>query len=495
MIVIPLDIRKVLEKCKLTDPSLLKKRQVVYLKQYLEDIHAKTAVIEENYVDRDFVEDYAHYYSRCFTEYQKKCFRIHFFSESYNSSQIKRQLLKAKVEKISKFEKSYLGFMVLRPLKRTIIGRTCLVPYERLNGKREYLAMRDVNVSFFGRALKVRCMPYQEQDSAVAACATCALWSALQVTAAVFGHKEFSPGMVTATATEHGMSLSRSFPNRSGLCAQDMAYAVRHLGLDLVPISLEGVAPSVGYGQWMLRRILLGNLFAYLGLGIPIVLLGVIQSADGSVIGGHAVVVNGYRLADGQQGLPFKDLRIQKIYCHDDQYGPYMGLELRDSTTAVFNARWPESADGEPQPLFIPRHLFIPVYHKVRVSYEEVWSSVYEFDKPIRVVFGENIEWSISLTTSNKLKEEIRSCDDLSAAKKLMFIQKGFSRYVWKIEGNLRGRRTVLFCIDSTDSCQGLRVDYVVFFTEDIPMAISILPSTDSLLSNDLYLAVLRCAA
>lgn len=495
MTVIPIDLAKVLEICKLNRPSLFKKRQIDYLAQYLVDIHAKTAVIEEDYVDRDFVEDYAYYYSRCFAEYQKKCYRVHFFSEAYNANQIKRQLLKAKVEKGSKFEKSYLGFMVLRPLKKTIIGRTCLVPYERLNGKREYLALRDVKVSFFGRALNVRCMPYQEQDSAVAACATCALWSALQVTAAVFGHKEFSPGMVTATATEHGMSLLRSFPNRSGLCAQDMAYAVRHLGLDLVSISLEGVSPVVSYGAWMYRRILLGNLFAYLGLGVPIVLLGIIQLCDGRIVGGHAVVVNGYRLSDAQHGQSFKDLRIQKIYCHDDQYGPYMGLELRDTTTAVFNARWPEPGEGELNPIFIPKHLFIPVYHKVRVSYEEVWSSVYEFDKSIRIVLGESIEWSISLTTSNKLKEEIRSCDDLSPSKKLKFIQKGFSRYIWKIEGVLRGRRTVLFCLDSTDSCQGLRVDYVVFFTKDIPMVMSILPCTDSLLANDLYLAALACAA
>lgn len=54
--------------------------RVAYLNEYLEKLGAKTAIVEHQYIDRNFMDDYCGYYARCFNEYPKKCERIHFSS-------------------------------------------------------------------------------------------------------------------------------------------------------------------------------------------------------------------------------------------------------------------------------------------------------------------------------------------------------------------------------------------------------------------------------
>ena len=51
-----------------------------YMVRHLKYIGAKTWIIEENYVDKDYLIDYQKYYSRSFDEHGRFTTRIHFFS-------------------------------------------------------------------------------------------------------------------------------------------------------------------------------------------------------------------------------------------------------------------------------------------------------------------------------------------------------------------------------------------------------------------------------
>ena len=70
--------------------AILKKTQLGYLDGYFShsDIDAKTIVVENNYIDRDFLEDHAGYYARCFQEYERKCSRLHFFNVSFSKDDL-----------------------------------------------------------------------------------------------------------------------------------------------------------------------------------------------------------------------------------------------------------------------------------------------------------------------------------------------------------------------------------------------------------------------
>ena len=50
-----------------------------YLFKYLSELGAQTIVVENDYIDRDYLDDYAAYYARCFRRYNRHCRRLHFF--------------------------------------------------------------------------------------------------------------------------------------------------------------------------------------------------------------------------------------------------------------------------------------------------------------------------------------------------------------------------------------------------------------------------------
>ncbi|MGD9730294.1 MAG: hypothetical protein AB7V39_28490, partial [Nitrospiraceae bacterium] len=159
----------------------------IYFRDYFRALKAKTIVVEEHYVDRDYLEDFVGYYGRCFRPPGRYCVRIHFFRSSFAVEDLDNFLANQSNRKSflrSKFKsKQYLGFVVVKPLPKTFIGRTCLRTYPTASTGRHFPALRDYDVSLFGVSLTVRSLAFQEQDTEVARCATAALWSTFQGTA------------------------------------------------------------------------------------------------------------------------------------------------------------------------------------------------------------------------------------------------------------------------------------------------------------------------
>ena len=50
-----------------------------YLHEYLSEIDATTILLEPHYVDRHYLDEFAHYYSRSFHAPPAYCSRLHFF--------------------------------------------------------------------------------------------------------------------------------------------------------------------------------------------------------------------------------------------------------------------------------------------------------------------------------------------------------------------------------------------------------------------------------
>jgi len=99
------------------------------------DIAAKTIIAENNYIDRDFLEDYSSFHVRCFYPYRRACCRLHFFSSELTEDEINRALRSRFTKKLlRRIHDSYLGFVVVKPLPQTIIGRTCLETYSEDGG-------------------------------------------------------------------------------------------------------------------------------------------------------------------------------------------------------------------------------------------------------------------------------------------------------------------------------------------------------------------------
>ena len=51
-----------------------------YLSGYLQDLEAKTIIVEYEYTYGDYLDDFASYYVKCFHPYPRRCKRLHFFA-------------------------------------------------------------------------------------------------------------------------------------------------------------------------------------------------------------------------------------------------------------------------------------------------------------------------------------------------------------------------------------------------------------------------------
>src|SRR5690348_388338 len=88
-----------------------------YLYNYLSRLGARMIIVEPAYIDAGYLDDYAAYYVKCFKTYDRSCKRIHFFSAPLSADNFLR-LVDGKAPKaaLNRFTKSYLGFVVARPL-------------------------------------------------------------------------------------------------------------------------------------------------------------------------------------------------------------------------------------------------------------------------------------------------------------------------------------------------------------------------------------------
>lgn len=454
---------------------------------YLSEMKVATAVIETDYVDRDYLDDYVRFYSRCYMPYHRRCHRIHFFSAEYEKEFIERLLAQSDVrakegndgkagdDDFADFAKNYLGFVVIRPLPTGVVGRTCLKPYPNENGRR-YTVLCDVKVSFFGREFTIRCMPFIQQDASTAVCAGCALWSTFMVTAQLFQHRRYCPGCITELAIGHKLSEKRNFPN-DGLFIRDMVYAIRGVGLEPICLAADNKTSVDRVHQ-------LGSIYAYLSAGLPIVLTGALLHGDDSDEGEHAVVVNGYHMLEcsedeGENGSFLLSDRIDKIYVHDDQIGPgarmskpYADPRRRGLT---WTTDWRDGSTDKGNLRMEVHTLLIPAYHKIRVDFEMILNRVEEFENGLKKTLKQMSDdpkydrllpeefkgkvplWDIRLLTAKSFKQEIRQDDEsMTQDEKLEILKKGYPRFVWDVNLLMNGKREIRFLVDATDSGRNL---------------------------------------
>ena len=295
--------------------------QVVYLSDFLEqhDV-AKPGcfVVEQPYVDRHYMEEYSAYYSTSFTRVSPHAARIHFFTERWKLADLEALFAEAGTEEghdsaRTRLQDAYVGFVVVRPIAAAPIGRTVLRPYGSDAGARVMEVAEHV-VHLGGLTLTVRGVPFQQQEVAVGACATTAIWSALAAASRMNGFRAPTPFAITEAATRHVIN-DRPLPAEGGLDFNQVLGGMR----------------ALGFSPYALRAARLGAEFTvavrtYLNSGIPVVLL------LNDRMDYHAVTAIGFRRSDEPLTInigvsdPSAVVRctgMDLLYVHEDRLGPY----------------------------------------------------------------------------------------------------------------------------------------------------------------------------
>jgi len=446
--------------------SLKKNQHLEYLFGYLSALGAKTIVLESQYIDHDYLEDYAGYYVRCFNSYSRTTSRLHFFDISFNEKQFKNVVLKSPNGRLGKkLNQSYLGFMVIKPLPQTVVGRTCFKTYGDDGNRRHFPTLHEYRANLFGISLTINSLAYQEQDKVVAACATSALWSLFHGSGKIFHHPIPSPVEITKAATLH-IPDSGKVPHdarsihHSGLTPTQMAHSVKFIGMEPY---LEGASDVFAIKN---------TVYAYLRARIPVLLGFNLKdesdpAEDPEDCGKHAVSIAGFSLGHaepkpyGKTGILTVASRIDKVYVHDDQVGPFAKMEFSTSNKLATN--WLDK-NGKLGNVFAdPFLLMVPLYHKIRIPYGIISGKIEEFDAIIEqlrnaevgLLLSQRLVWDIYLSNVNDVKSDIIKSATLDSESKRAILLINMPKYLWRATAYEGTQKILDILFDATDIEQG----------------------------------------
>lgn len=468
-------LRKILSSESNALPSVVDlKPHTLYLEGYLKGLGAQTILVEHKYVDRDYMEDYAGFYARCFGKYESSCSRLHFFSQSFTSKQFAQLLLgRSRTLNEANLHESYLGFIVVKKLPQTFVGRTCLKTYGSDGGRRIYPTLRAYPVGLYGLNLSVdKTLGFQEQDRGAAACATSALWTVFQGTGRLFQHSIPSQVEITKMATQiPDEEVPGILPSR-GLTGRQEIYAIRQLGLEADHTSAQD------------EFNLTGSVYAYLRFGIPLLLRVTLFDVSAAPLpkmkGGHAIAVTGFSLGRptvmpyGPSAFRLRATRMDKLYVHDDQVGPFARMLLdgtkvktKDQVGPVewnsLSTSWLGDDGNMGSVRAVPRFILIPLYAKIRIRFEFVRDVVMSFNQLLETAFKAvtskplpaEFEWDIYLTSVNTLKTEIRKSSVLANSSKRRWLTANMPRFIWRARYVVGDLSALELLFDATDIEQG----------------------------------------
>jgi hypothetical protein len=453
------------------------KNHFLYFKNYLgpDGLDAKTIVIEENYISKDYLDDYTLYYASCFQDYSKFCKRIHFFKSNFETQDFEQIIEKQDTEDSIQFWTNYLGFIVVKPIPFTVIGYTVLKTYS--NGRdyndRNFWGTRDYKIHVFGNEITINSLAFQEQDSVLAACATTAIWSMLNKASTDYHTILKSPSLITKDADNTSPDGSRLFPN-SGLNLLQICQAILNSGLvseikqaDIALNDLNGAF----LGRFVSNHYLKKILNAYSAIGIPIIL--VIYVPNGGQHGLHAITVSGFKMKKPAHINPSDETswisdNIETFYAHDDQWGPFARIKFIGD--AEIETPW--TVFDEQKRNTLVSSIVVPLYPKIRISFEDIEIIVLGLDRILSFFFDGNIKsdliWDIKIEYSENFKKFIKT-SNLDSEPKLNKLTTSQPKYVWIASCYVGEIRILDFTFDATNVKNGMiGLDVLSYLPQDI---------------------------
>lgn len=471
-------------------PDVFSKNQVKYIFNYLKDLKAKSVLLEFDYVDKDYLEDYSRYYVRCFNNAGYRCTRLHFFQNEINHQTVESFLLNG-IESSARndLQSSYLGFVVIKPLPSTFIGRTCLKVYPKLISSQDRKCLaRTYNVDLFGISLSVESVAFQEQDKILSACATTAIWSAIHGFESKSVRDVPACSEITTYAINHIQDSNNGFPNKE-LTNKQMLRALDVLGFRY---HTEKVAPDSGSFFAIVK--------SYIDSKLPIILGGLVsefsssdESSGWHSLAGHAVTVLGYK--DSEDG--------KAIYFHDDRLGPFARAVIAEDEVAsdataesgkfhlLLQLKDKDGVWLQPKQRLTPQTIIVPTDKKVRISPDlvrntcELIIDIYRQDiLPVAIkkalansaILSEQdlpdfeIDFELSLAEISGVRKSLienqKNTIEIFKKTRADYLRSSSARFHWVARFRVASSVAVEIFFDATDIPQGSVISGIVVYDE-----------------------------
>jgi hypothetical protein len=390
---------------------------------------ARTAVIETRYIDADYRSEYSVFYSKAFAHYEDSAHRIHFFAA---------ELAAEDVWRLSD-DPGYLGYIIVRPHVRGIVGRTMLLPPPNLKGAVR-TAVRE-QVDFFGQPLSVRAVPFMQQDSRLCACAQAAAWMC-HYTAYRRGDRAVRRRVIAefTAAAESSLSAGRMIPS-NGLTIEQLSQVltgfglppiiekIEHLDWSDLPLELRPDSNGSLTDERISASAAARLCCRYLNSGVP--LIGIVRqwAPSATTSGHHAVVVCGYSRPDNESPV--------RLIVNDDGRGPY--LEVAD-ILADSDADTQVRRDWQTLMIPVPEKLWMTGTGAERRGLLYLLAASREGSREypaagriVELQEKRELEVRTYFSTSNRFKERLRKrCFDGVVLREYAFAR--MPRFVWVVE-------------------------------------------------------------
>lgn len=444
------------------------------LDKHLKEMGTVTVIIEHDYVDRHFIEDYCGHFGRCFHDYVKKCVRLHFFTGDFDDDVLKAVVIEYNENKDAILALGdYVGHIVLRPLPLALLGRVCLKM--KPDSEDFHILRKNFETHFCGMTFHVDTIAFQEQDHAVSACATAALWAAFHAMPGNRSQDVPSPHKITSDARKVVTDGTHARIVDKGLSVAQMIGVIRNNGYDTVTSGYV----TMSYTKALIR--------AYLNIGIPIILGAELYYRSDSdelpevmrEIGAHAVTVLGcdyntkiksfhtgvsdLKKDDAIADLYLESSGISSIYVHDDQIGPYSKMTFPDEYAMAMETEWESLKGGRTVDARITA-LLIPCDIKIRIGFDAILDIAMRLNfilSPQYKEWGIRISWDIKLESVCSLKNEIinLSAEEIDDELRYNLLSRPLPRFIWAIDmyseniNNPEGSKSkdASFYFDATD--------------------------------------------
>jgi hypothetical protein len=346
----------------------------------------------------------------------------------------------------------YQGYIVVKPLPYMTIGATLLETFKKTDShQRHYPVNKKYKINLFGKDLELNTLAFQEQDSVVGACASCALWCAFHKTADLFTTQLPSPSDITKSARNSFQNSGRTYPSK-GLDHYQIGNAVESVGL-VSELRNRLDSFSIDYMK--------SFIYAYLKMGLP-VLLG-ISFDDGD----HLITVTGFKeelntTYTREKSIALKASKIERFYAHDDQVGPFTKIKFENNGEVTTS--WRINTGKDVMKKAKPVSICIPVHNKIRLTFENVYTKTRYLDFFFLHSFSTvAIAWDIFLSLSNTYKKDVVDSPSLSETAKYSLVTAPLPKYVWLARGIVNGVTVIELVFDATqiatsESCINVKI-------------------------------------
>lgn len=359
----------------------------------------RSIVIEHRYIDLDYRDEHAHFYSTTFRRYPSVCHRLHFFSDVVDPDWAN----------LDRLQDAYCGYAVIRPLERSPVGRTMIKPPPVLLGSQAVAATSEDRINLLGTEFRVEAAPFISQDAQYLVCAHASLWMIMYQAYLKHGQPRRLPSDIHEACTG-GVVTGRQLPSE-GLSVHQML-----VGLDALdmPAQRLGLPETREASRAAGGRSLMAIVCRHINSGMPCIV----------VSDGHAWVVVGYRNAGSG---PAHDNLV--LYRNDDAAGPY--VEVNDPWNEQYETHrpWDTAIPPMPRKVYLPGERAEPLATRWLTE-----AAIFEGAQPyLDALSGQYLTFLTYAIRSNDFKLGTRGRglgDQISA----LYRYAQLPRYLWVIE-------------------------------------------------------------